>query len=137
MRIQTENIFQVIDLEATPSEVYKVFLNPRRHAEFTGLEATISPEEGGTFSFCNGTHWGYVLKLVSNKRIVLALTNKRFPKNHFSIVTLEIQKNESGGSRIGLNHIGVPTSCDGWFTESWHTMYWAPLALYFGQKVLN
>lgn len=137
MRIQTENIFQVIDLEATPSEVYKVFLNPNRHAEFTGKKAEIEPIEGSNFSFCNKTHWGQILKLVPNKQIVLALTNKRFPKNHFSIVSIKIQKNENGGTRIRLNHIGVPVSCDGWFTESWQTTYWTPLSRYFGQRVLN
>ena len=130
MRIQTENIYQVIEVNAAPAEVYKVFTDEKLHAEFTGKATSLELKEGGEFSFCNGNHTGYFLKLIQNKTLVLVWTHKKFPRNYYSTVHLQLEKCDHG-TRISMNHIGVPTSCDGWLAEAWHKTYWEPLAAYF------
>ncbi|MGB1031693.1 MAG: SRPBCC domain-containing protein, partial [Flavobacteriales bacterium] len=71
-----------------------------------------------------------------DKLIVLAWTHKKFPRNHFSIVNLSFEKVE-GGTRLSMNHMGVPESCDGWLTEAWHETYWNPLNEYILEEVLQ
>jgi activator of HSP90 ATPase len=129
MKLQTENIFQVIELDATPSQVFDIFLNTAQHAAFTGLKANIDAREGGEFTVCDGRATGRILKLVQNKKIVFAWNHKKFPANFYSVVDILLEKTEEGTS-IHFNHLGVPVSCDGWMTETWQQTYWEPLKAY-------
>ena len=53
MKLQTENIYQVIELAAAPAKVFEALLDQDAHVAFTGKEAFIQPHEGGSFSLCN------------------------------------------------------------------------------------
>lgn len=134
MMIKTANIFQVVHVDARPSEVYDMLLDQAKHSAFTQKAAEIDPHEGGAFSFCNKNHTGYFIKLIKNKRIVLAWTHKRFPGSHYSIVDLSFERDEAGGTQINLNHMGVPEHCDGWLTEAWRKTYWKPLSEYIAES---
>ena len=134
MKLQTENIFQVVELRARPSDVYTIFLDAEDHTMFTGMKAEIEPIEGGEFSACNGRTKGHILKLVTNKRIIVAWTHKKFPTNQYSIVDIHIEKTEKG-CRINFNHLAVPDTLDGWLTDNWMETYWEPLARYVEEKV--
>lgn len=126
MKVNTENIFQVIELKASAQDVYSTFLSESQHTLFTEMKARIEPYEGGEFDACDGRATGRILKLVKNKRIVVAWTHKKFPRNHFSVVDIFIEATDNG-SRINFNHLGVPASCDGWMTDTWMTTYWSRL----------
>lgn len=134
MKKNTENIFQVVEVEASPKAIYDAFLDPETHSSFTGLKAQIDPVEGGFFKACNGRNMGYNIKLIPNKRIIQTWTHIDFPTNHYSIVDIELEKTEDG-TRINFNHIGVPDSCDGWLTEGWMRRYWIPLKEFAEAKV--
>jgi len=127
MKLQTENIYQVIELPAAPARVFDALLDQDAHVAFTGKDALIQPHEGGAFSLCNQNHTGYFLHLVQNKRIVLAWTHKKFPAGHFTTVDMRLSRNEAGQTTLILNHIGVPAGDDGWMTESWTRSYWSLL----------
>lgn len=137
MMLRTANIFQVTEVNARPSDVYDLLLDSSKHAAFTGKSAEIDAREGGTFTFCNGNHQGYFVRLIKNKRIILAWTHKRFPASHYSIVDLLLEKTEDGGTRISLNQLGVPESCDGWLTDAWKKTYWEPLSEYVEESELS
>ena len=51
MKIKTENIFQVIEVSISPSDVYNIFMDEAKHTNFTGKKACIEEFEGGAFSF--------------------------------------------------------------------------------------
>lgn len=135
MMIKTANIFQVFNVDAKPSEVFDMLMNEQKHAAFTGKEASIDACEGGRFAFCNNNHTGYFMRIIKNKRIVLCWTHRKFPRHHFSVVDLQFEKNDEGGTQISLNHIGVPETCDGWLTEAWRKTYWEPLSEYISETV--
>ena len=134
MKLQTENIYQVIELPMAPAKVFDLLLDQDAHEAFTGKEALIQPHDGGTFSLCNQAHTGYFLHLVQNKRLVMSWTHKRFPAGHFTTVDMRLSKLEDGNTRIILNHIGVPAGEDGWVTELWTKSYWAPLRTHLKEK---
>ncbi|MFM1932695.1 MAG: hypothetical protein RL226_1998 [Bacteroidota bacterium] len=132
MKIKTANIFQIFEVSARPSEVYDLLMVAEKHAAFTGKSAEIYPIEGGNFAFCNRNHTGFFLKLVKNKQIVLAWTHRKFPKGHYSVVDITLEKTEQGNTRVVLNHLAVPETCDGWLTEAWRKTYWEPMQAYVG-----
>lgn len=128
MKLQTENIYQVIELAATPAKVFETLLDQDAHEAFTGKEALIQPHDGGAFSLCNQNQSGYFLHIVQNKRLVMSWTHKKLPAGHYTTVDMRLSKSESGGTRLILNHLGVPAGDDGWVTEAWTKSYWTPLA---------
>ena len=136
MKLQTENIYQVIELAAAPAKVFEALLDQDAHVAFTGKEAFIQPHEGGSFSLCNQNHTGYFTHLVQNKRVVCAWTHKKFPAGHFTTVDLRLSKNAAGGTTLILNHLSVPAVDAGWMTESWNRNYWALLAEHFSEDAV-
>lgn len=135
--LRTANIFQVVQIKARPSDVYNLLLDQQKHAAFTQKSATIDPVEGGEFAFCNNGHKGYFLRLIKHKRIVLAWTHRKLPRNHFTTVDIRLEKTENGGTRLSLNHLGVPESHDGWLTDAWRKTYWEPLENYVEEEALQ
>lgn len=133
MQIKSDNIFQVVELDATPSEVYQAFMDSEKHREFTRMRASIQEEEGGSFETCNKRVFGFTTKLIKNKKIVQAWSHKSFPSHQFSVIDIELEKTKKG-TRVNFNHIGVPDVCAGWLTEMWRKTYWLPLENYFNKK---
>lgn len=136
MKLRTHNIFQVIEINASPSEVYDAYIKSKKHASFTGMRAEIDAKQGGTFTTCNERNSGYNLILEKDKSIVQAWTHKSFPPGHYSIVDIRFEATEKG-TRLHFNHIGVPESCDGWLTEGWHKVYWEPLKDFLEKKLVS
>jgi activator of HSP90 ATPase len=134
MKLRTENIYQVILLKASPAQVFDALIDQDEHTSFTGKEAFIQPHEGGSLTICNGNQSGWITRLVKNKRIVLALTHKRFPAGHFSVVDIRLSREESGNTKLELNHIGVPEEAAGWATEAWKKVHWKPLSSHLQTK---
>jgi len=130
MRISTENIFQVVEFSAQPAMVFDVLTNSEKFARFTGLKADIDASEGGKFSTCNNRNRGFNLKLVKNKQLIQAWTHRDFPSNHYSILDIKLEQIK-GGTRMVVNHTGVPHDCCGWLTEKWQKDFWVPFESFF------
>ncbi|MDH5296478.1 MAG: SRPBCC domain-containing protein [Nitrospirota bacterium] len=136
MKIKTDNIFHVVELDASISEVYKALIDEKLHAKFTGMTAKIDPVVGGHFETTDGESFGFILHLAKNKKIVQAWSHKSFPAGYYSIVDIDLEKTD-GGTRINFNHIGVPEDKSGWLTEGWKRIYWIPLKSFLEEKVLQ
>ena len=134
--LRTENIFQLVEINASPTEVFELLMDENKHSRFTQKSANIEAKEGGQFSFCNGNHTGYFVRIMKNKRIVLAWTHRKFPRNHYTIVDIQLEKHENGGTRLLMNQTGVPEAHDGWLTEAWRKTYWNPLEAYVQEEEL-
>jgi len=64
-------IEQSIQFDLSAAELYALYINPRRHAEFTGGgKVTISPKPGSKFSAFNGMLSGQMFLAVPGKLIV-------------------------------------------------------------------
>lgn len=136
MKLKTDNIFQITELEASPADVYKALMDEKLHAKFTGMTAKIDGRVGGEFETTDGDSSGYFLYLEKNKRIVQAWTHKEFDPGFYSTVYLDLEKIEKG-TRLNFNHIGVPDEHVGWLTEGWKKIYWEPLKDFLEEKVLH
>ncbi|MDZ4822612.1 MAG: SRPBCC domain-containing protein [Flavobacteriales bacterium] len=135
MKLKTDNIFQVVELEASPSDVFQALMDEKLHSCFTAMDARIDNREGGVFRTCANQNFGYTLFTETDKRIVQAWSHKDFPEGFFSTVFIDLEKTEHG-TRLNLNHIGVPEEACGWLTEGWKKAYWEPLKEFLHDKAL-
>ena len=136
MKIKTDNIFQVIELECAVSEAFQVLISADLLSKLTGMTAAIELHVCGAFHVWNNRCHGYMLHLSDNNRIVQAWRHDDFPKGLYSIVIMDFETTETG-SRISFNQTGVPEEASGWLTEVWKRDFWGPISEHLNDKVLS
>lgn len=126
-----DRIHQEITFKAKPGQVYAALMESRKHAAFTkNGAAKISKKVGGAFSAHGGYVAGINLDLVENKRIVQAWRGKDWPKGVYSIVSFKFSK-EGSGTKLILDHTGIPDGMSEHLAGGWQKMYWDRLTEYF------
>ena len=136
MKIKTDNIFQVVELECTVAEAFQVLINADLLSKLTGMTASIELREGGSFHVWNNRCHGYMLHLSENTRIVQAWRHDDFSNGLYTVVVMDFEATETG-SRISFNQTGVPEEASGWLTEAWKRDFWGPIAEHLNDKVLS
>jgi activator of HSP90 ATPase len=68
---------------------------------------------------------------VPNKKIVMKWRNKRWPDEHYSIVTLEFEEQEDC-TRLSLNQTGIPHNFIENTEDGWKNFYLNPIKQTFG-----
>jgi len=121
-----------VDFSAKPREVYDAYLDSRTHATMTGEPARMSHKEGGRFT-AGGTYIsGYNLELIPGKRIVQAWRASEWPKGVYSVLRLEL-KTRGKGTRMTVDHVGIPDPFREGVDEGWTEFYWSPMKEYFAK----
>src|SRR5947209_3302051 len=117
--------------DAAPMDVYEAFIDPSKHAAFTGSTATGEPVEGGAFTAWDGYIEGRHERLVPGARIVQLWRTSEFPEGHpDSRLELELRPEAAGKTRLRLTHSGVPRSQAKSYEKGWVDHYWTPLRDY-------
>ncbi|MEX2128591.1 MAG: SRPBCC family protein [Xanthobacteraceae bacterium] len=126
------SIHQEITFDAPPERIYEALMDSRQHAEFTANGgAEISRDIGGPF-FAHGGHVsGRNIELVPNKRIVQVWHFRDWADGVYSIVRFELVK-EGSGTRLILDHTGIPDGHKDHLQTGWNARYWEPLRKYLG-----
>lgn len=115
----------------TPAEVYNAFLNPRKHAAFTGSAATGSSRVGGRFTAWDGYISGVHRELVKGRTIVQDWRTTEWPEDappsrlEFSFRAVK------GGTAIRMVHSNVPAEQADSLRQGWVDFYWTPLKNHF------
>jgi hypothetical protein len=68
----TKAIQQSVRFEASPKQLFEMYMDSRKHSEATGCKARIERRVGGKFSAWNGALSGRNLMIVPNKMLVQA-----------------------------------------------------------------
>lgn len=127
-KLKTKSISQTVTLNATPEKIYRMLLDQKEHAAFTGSKASIDPKVSGQFSVFDGYCHGYNIDLIDNRKIVQAwhFAEDGWPEDHFSICTFNI---EPAGNKTKLKFLqtkvpeqNVPLLKNGWKEFYWDTM---------------
>ncbi len=127
-----KTISQTISINASPKEVYEALMNSKKHAEFTGDDAQISPEVRGKFT-CYGDYIeGENIELEQDKKIVQKWRSPDWPKNHYSTATFELEP-DGDNTKLVFTQVNVPDDkCDS-ISQGWHDHYWDKLNDYFAK----
>ncbi len=130
-RMKFEVIKQEAVIDAIPFEVYEAYLNPEKHAEFTGSPATGSPRVGGKFTAWDGYIEGKFLELEKGKRIVHEWKTTEWPAEYPpSIIELTFRP-KGKKTVLTMVHSKAPAEQAADYEKGWLEWYWEPLKRYF------
>lgn len=111
-------------------ELYDLYLDPERHAAFTGAPVKISAKPGSKFSAFNGMLWGVTLATIPGKLIVQRWRSSNFAETDADSVLVLTFTQEAKMGRIDLAHVNVPKQDHAGVTNGWPKYYWKPLRAY-------
>lgn len=135
MSDKTVILKQVVEIPATPAEVYAAYTDPEQHAAFTGAEATGEPKEGEKFTAWGGYIEGEYLELEPDQRVVQSWSTSEWPTGAKpSKLELEFEPAGEGHTKITMTHSDVPAEQADEYDAGWHASYWEPLTEYFQSK---
>src|SRR5260221_13687038 len=101
------NITMAVDLPASPARLYRMYLDPKQHAAFTGAPVKIAAKAGAKFEAFGGALTGTVLQVVPNRLIVQSWRSTHFARRDLdSTLVLTFWPVKNGG-RIEMNHFHV------------------------------
>lgn len=134
MAFKTRTIKQTVFILAKPEEVYDAYVDPQKHADFTGGGASFQNKIGGKFTAWDGYTFGKNLKLVKGKKIVQEWKTTEWPEG-YPPSRLEISlKKKKNGTELTMIHSLVPAEQDDEYARGWLDYYWKPLKKYFQKK---
>lgn len=119
-------IKQVVNIKASPEDIYNVLMSSKKHAELTGATAKISLKGGGKFSVYDSYATGKNIKLVPGKKIVQEWRASDWEEGENSLVTFDFMKTKTG-TRITFTHKNVPANQLKSISNGWKEFYWEPL----------
>jgi len=129
--LKTRTIRQEWTMPAKPEDVYDAFMDPVKHAEFTGDEASGSSDVGKEFHAYGGYISAKNLELQPGKKIVQEWTTSEWPEGAPpSILTITLKKVEEG-TKLTMVHSLVPAEQTDDYASGWKEHYWIKLENYF------
>ncbi|HKC17376.1 MAG TPA: SRPBCC domain-containing protein [Steroidobacteraceae bacterium] len=123
-------VTMAVHLPASAAKLYRMYLDPKQHAAFTGSAVTIAPRVGAPFKAFGGALSGTVLHLVPNRLIVQSWRSTKFSRRDLDSTLVLSFWPEKGGARIELTHVNVADSDFAGVSEGWGKYYWAPWRAY-------
>lgn len=127
-------IQQIAEFQATPEQLFEIYMDSKKHSDATMAKATVSRKAGGKFTAFDGMLTGRNLIVIPNHLIVQAWRATHWKKTDpDSILILKFSKTNRGG-RIDLVHTNVPDHDRLGVTKGWHTYYWKPWREYLKKK---
>jgi uncharacterized protein YndB with AHSA1/START domain len=133
-RMKSGTIKQTVLIEATPLEVYEAYVDPKKHAAFTGQSATGTPKVGGVFTAGDGYISGKYLALEKGKRILHEWTTSEWPVGYPPSVIELTLKAKGNKTELTMVHSKVPEEQVDYYAEGWKKFYWKPMQKYFAKK---
>jgi activator of HSP90 ATPase len=126
----TKPIVQTAKFSASAQELYDIYMNPKRHAAFTGAPVKISPKPGTRFEAFGGMLEGSTLSVIPGKLIVQRWRSENFHKSDMDSILILTFSDEGKKGRIDLVHVNVPEQDHAGVTEGWKKYYWGPMREY-------
>jgi len=124
-------IKQAVVLDASPSGVYEAYVDPRKHAAFTGTAATGTPRVGEKFTAGDGYITGKYIELEPGKRILHEWTTTEWPVGYPPSMLELVLKPKGAKTELTMVHSKVPAEQVDYYAKGWEEYYWGPLKKYF------
>jgi uncharacterized protein YndB with AHSA1/START domain len=128
------NITLAVDLPAAPARLFRMYLDPRLHAAFTGSPVTIAAKPGARFEAFGGALGGTILQVVPNRLIVQSWRSTHFGKRDIDSTLVLVFKPQRKGGRIELTHVNVAEQDFGGVSEGWSKYYFVPWRAYLEKR---
>jgi activator of HSP90 ATPase len=124
--MKTKTLQQKVRFRASPTEVYEMLMDSRKHRSLSGMPAKISKKIGGRFTAWGSHITGFNLALLPGRKIVQTWRATGWWPDHYSIAIFDIKKIRTG-SRLEFTQIGVPPHRYSGHYRGWIEAYWTPM----------
>ena len=125
---------QSVELPATSAALYSMYLDPVRHAAFTGGgPASITAAPGTPWSAFDGRIHGRILALTPNRQIVQSWRSFEWRDDDPDSVLVLTFSPAEAGSRLDLAQVDVPARLYETLLSGWPSRYWQPWRAYLEQ----
>jgi uncharacterized protein YndB with AHSA1/START domain len=133
--LRFRTIRQSVVIDASPMEVYEAYVDPKKHAAFTGEDATGTARVGRKFTASDGYISGKYIALEKGRKIVHWWTTTEWPEG-YPPSRIELRLRSSGKkAELTMVHSHVPAEQADRYAEGWMEYYWGPLRRYFEARV--
>jgi len=129
-----KTIQQSVTLPAPAAELYRTYLDPRRHAAVTGAPVTIGSKPGSTFRAFGGALSGKVLFTRPGRMIVQTWRSTNFGERDLDSTLILTFWPRGRSGRIQLVHANVADRDVRGVTEGWRKYYWRPWRAYLTKR---
>ncbi len=123
-------VTMAVEFPASPARLYRMYLDPKLHAAFTGAPVTIAARAGARFEAFGGALSGTILQVVPNRLIVQSWRSAHFGRRDLDSTLVLAFLPVKGGGRIELTHVNVAESDFAGVSEGWSSYYWVPWRRY-------
>lgn len=128
-----ETIQQKVKFNIPPEELFKIYMNSKKHSAACGHKTYVSKKVGDNFSVPPYL-FGKNLVIIPKKMIVQAWREHDWKKTDLdSILILSFSK-VKGGGLIHLVHANLPDKIYKAIHRGWHIHYWNPWRNYIRKK---
>ncbi len=126
--VTTKTVEQIVTFRASPHDVFEALMDSEKHSQFTGAQANISREVGGSFTAYGGALSGTILELAPDSKIVQSWrgSDDGWTPGHYSTVTFALEE-ILGETRLSFVQTGVPEQSYEQIEQGWQTYYWPKL----------
>ena len=127
-------IFKSIELPATADKLFEMYLDSTTHSAITGLDASVSAENGSDFQAFGGLLTGKMLQVVRPRLIVQAWRSVSFHETDPDSLLILSFTDEGPNGRIDLVHLDVPDHDYDGVTRGWDEKYFEPWRVYLENR---
>ena len=110
-------------------------MDSEKHSQFTGAQANISGEIGGSFRAYDGALSGTLLEVEPDAKIVQSWrgSDEGWIPGHYSTATFSLEE-VPGGTRLVFVQTGVPEKSYAQIVQGWQTYYWPKLEAFLESR---
>ncbi len=127
-------VTMAVHLPCSAARLYRMYLDPKQHAAFTGAPVKIAARAGAVFEAFGGALTGTILQVVPNRLIVQSWRSVEFARRDLDSTLVLSFWPDKGGGRIELTHVNVADSDYSGVSEGWSKYYWIPWRQYLTSK---
>ncbi len=130
----THVIHQTVKFNATPAQLFNIYLDSRKHGAAIDDKVTISHKAGAPFTAFSGGLRGRNLAIVPNRMIVQSWRADSWKKRDEDSVLILLFSKKGRGGQIELIQVNVPGHAVAHIKSGWPEHYWKPWEQYLNAR---
>src|SRR5687767_525849 len=123
-------IQDVVFKNATPKDLYELYMDEKKHSIATGAPAKISTKGGSGYSAHSGYITGKNLQLVKDRLIVQSWRAQSWSADDVDSTFIIYLEPQGADTLLHAVHANLPDSAVESINTGWPKMYWEPWRLY-------
>jgi activator of HSP90 ATPase len=127
-------IHQKVRFIASPTELFNIYLDPRKHGTAIDARVSISRRIGAPFTAFSGGLKGRNLAVVPNRMIVQSWRADSWRKNDADSILILIFSKAGRGGQIELIQANVPAHTHALIKNGWPKHYWTAWKRYLAKR---